>query len=169
MTFTEVKAIERPHTQIRTKQSRRRRPKVLKLNSSEAPSDQHEKTSHISKLVSPSPTKVHMPQARPLPASTMRELDESVRKTLSQDWLKERFSPRPRGAKRSGAGGEGCTQAVFLSSTSLATIAEDRRYEDCEYSADLTPTTVSAINYRTMASARARGSPKPRKGTYKHV
>lgn len=118
-------------------------------------------------MASPIPINLARLQSQPLSLGLIRERDASVRKTLSQDWLKERFSPRPMSVGHTPFSRKGSlhtSAGPLFSKLPLASIAEDDRDDDSELSGDLAPVSEEEISDKTRASLISQAVSRPRVG-----
>lgn len=167
MTTSNAKAVEEQIIQGRVRQAKRRRSEAMKKHSSEGRSDKPHNKGYKAKLVRPVPRRWHGLQPQPFSSSLVQELDESVRRTLSQDWQRDRFSPRPRGVPKHRMLGDVRVPAPLFSPTALGSIAEEGRYEDCEFSADISPIAVRSGKHLGLTKSACAGrTVRSGKGNY---
>lgn len=163
MASHDIKTVEPQSSKNSLKQPRRPRPDALSLLSSLMSSDDAT-GAQTPKLVSPLPINLELLQAQPLPLALMREPDESVRRTLSQDWLKEQYSPRPGSADRSPfSEGSPLHDALArgIRRQSLASIAEDEDDEDSEVSGDALLVSEEEIGERARVLSNTEDCQRP--------
>lgn len=166
MTSKDNKRKENGDAQGQDEQRRRRRPDALSLLSSLLSSDDPNDAS-TPNVTSQIPLSLTRLQSQPLSLGLIRERDASVRKTLSQDWLKERFSPRPRSVERPPFATKGSwhsSAGPLFSKLSLASIAEDDHDDDSDVSGDLGPVVAHEISDKTRALSISQAVSRPREG-----